>query len=380
MMSIDLSSLVLRRCRMKLKSAFSTSFGSFLEKEFFILEVQDREGHSGWGESVAFDSPWYTEETVKTTEHILKDFLIPLIRKAPLTHPDELVSRWSSIRGNPMAKSSIEGAIWDLYAKQNNWTLSQALGGEKSSIDVGISIGIQDSLHELYHLIGKAVHDGYARIKLKIKPGHDVEVVRAVRNRFPNIPLMVDANSAYTLKDTERLKQLDAFNLMMIEQPLGAEDLLDHAALQKELDTPICLDESIHSFKRAQDAIKLGSAKIINIKIGRVGGLSVSRQIHDLCQKHDIPVWCGGMLEAGVGRAHNIAITSLPQFTLPGDTSGSDRYWEKDIICPEVIMRKGKIHVPENPGIGYSIDHEALDFFTVQKETLSLVPDQTSVR
>ncbi len=371
-MTLDLNTLVLRKCRMKLKSPFTTSFGTFSEKEFFILEVHDSEGRSGWGESVAFGAPWYTEETVKTTEHLLKDFLIPLLQSAPLEHPDELLTRWSPIRGNPMAKASLEGAIWDLYAKQQSQPLSQALGGEKTSIDVGISIGLQESMEHLYHQIAKAIHDGYTRVKLKIKPNQDVELVKAVRNRFPGLPLMVDANSAYSLKDSDLLKKLDDYDLMMIEQPLGAEDLLEHAILQEQLQTPICLDESIRSLKNVRDAITLKSARIINIKIGRVGGLSVSRQIHDLCQRHDIPVWCGGMLEAGVGRAHNIAITTLPQFTLPGDTSGSDRYWEKDLIKPEVKMINGKIQVPDTPGIGYEIDHEALDFFTVKKEVFSL--------
>lgn len=357
-----------------MKSPFTTSFGTLQDKDFFILEVRDSNGLSGWGESVAFMSPWYTEETLKTTEHILKDFLIPLLKKGPISHPDELHERWMSIKGNQMAKASLEGAVWDLFARQNQSSLARSLGGEKKSIDVGISIGIQKNTHDLFYNIGKAIHEGYKRIKLKIKPGHDIEIVKAVRERFPDVPLMVDANSAYQLKDTAHLQALDDFNLLMIEQPLSAGDLLDHAQLQKTLKTPICLDESITSLKDAHDAILLNSAKIINVKIGRVGGLTVSRQIHDLCAKHDIPVWCGGMLEAGVGRAHNIALTSLPQFNLPGDTSGSDRYWEKDIVLPEIKMKHGQLKVPDSPGIGYTIDFDALEFYTDTKEEFYLTP------
>ena len=241
-----------------------------------------------------------------------------------------------------MAKSALEGAIWDLYAKEQNITLAQALGGKLTDIEVGISIGIQENISDLLSLISQYVQDGYKRIKLKIKPGWDVEIIRQVRQQFPDIPLMADANSAYTLQDINSLKELDNFNLMMIEQPLAHDDIIDHAQLQKHLNTPICLDESIHSEEDARKAIQLGSCRIINIKIGRVGGLTEARKIHNLCLSYNIPVWCGGMLESGIGRAHNIALTALPNFSLPGDTAASSRYWDQDIILPEEI---GRAHV-----------------------------------
>ena len=294
----------------------------------------------------------------------MEDFLIPLLQESTINHPDDVSDIFKPIKRNHMAKAALEGAVWDLYAKRENQTLAEALGGEKKQIDVGISIGIQSSVEALVDVIERSLANGYKRIKLKIKPGADIDVIREIRKTFPNTPIMVDANSAYTLDDIEHLKQLDAFDLMMIEQPLAHDDIVDHAKLQKEISTPICLDESIHSLEDARKAYELGSTKIINIKIGRVGGLTEAKRIHDFCQKHDIPVWCGGMLEAGVGRAHNIALTTLPQFTLPGDTAGSSRYWEKDIIKPEVIAKNGVIQVPDQPGIGYDIDEDAMDEFT----------------
>jgi O-succinylbenzoate synthase len=362
---LQLQKIVLRRLQMGLKAPFSTSFGTIHYRDFFIIEAIDRDGLSGWGESVAFDAPWYSEETVVTNEHVMIDFLIPLLRQGPISHPDDLGERFSAIRRNNMAKAAIEGAIWDLYAKQQGLPLSEALGGSKKQIEVGISLGIQKDVETLLDQIGAALDEGYRRIKIKIKPGWDVDVLRRVREVYPDIPLMADANSAYTLKEMDHLKQLDHFDLLMIEQPLAHDDIIQHARLQRELKTPICLDESIHSFDDAKNAVELGSCQIINIKIGRVGGLTVAKRIHDFCQAHDIPVWCGGMLEAGVGRAHNIAITTLPQFTLPGDTSASARYWDKDIITPEVTVHDGLIQVPKKPGIGYEVDQEALEFYTV---------------
>ncbi len=366
-MSITIEKVILHKLQMRLKHAFTTSFGTFQDKDFFVVEAIDEKGNIGFGETVAFSSPWYSEETTQTNEHIMKDFLIPLLLKKPVEHPDEVFPRFSSIRKNHMAKSALEGAVWDLYAKRNNMTLAEALGGTKKEIDVGISIGIQPTVKELIEVIGKHVEEGYKRIKVKIKPGWDVDVMREVRNVFPDIPLMVDANSAYTLEDADHLKQLDDLNLMMIEQPLAHDDIFDHAELQRLLKTPICLDESIHSYDDARRAIQLGSAKIINIKIGRVGGLSESVRIHDLCQKNGIEVWCGGMLEAGVGRAHNVALTTLKNFTLPGDTASSSRYWEQDIIDPEVTVTNGIIQVPEKPGIGYDINRQVLEALTVEK-------------
>ncbi|WP_044893114.1 o-succinylbenzoate synthase [Bacillus alveayuensis] len=363
--------VILRHIKMRLKFVFTTSFGSFLDKEFLLLEAKDENGLSGWGESVAFHSPWYNEETIKTNWHILEDFLIPSVLNREIEHPDEISQIFSNIRKNNMAKSTIEGAVWDLYAKQKGVSLANALGGTKKEIEVGISIGIQKNVDELLHLIEKYVKDGYKRIKVKIKPGWDVEVMREIRKHFPNVPLMADANSAYRLDDVDRLKALDEFDLMMIEQPLASDDIVDHAKLQKQILTPVCLDESIHSYEDARKAIELGSCKIINIKIGRVGGLTEAKRIHDLCEKHNIPVWCGGMLESGIGRAHNIALTTLSNFVLPGDTAASSRYWEKDVITPEVTVHHGVITVPDKPGIGYEPNLEVIQQLTINEKSFS---------
>ncbi|MFD1926939.1 o-succinylbenzoate synthase [Sporosarcina siberiensis] len=359
--------ITIRKMKMTMKNPFTTSFGTLQERDFLLLEVMDEDGNTGWGESVAFRSPWYSEETLETNLHMLKDFLIPLVIGKEIGHPDEVSSLFASIRKNNMAKSTVEGAIWDLYAKRNKMTLAHALGGQAEKIEVGISIGIHENTAELVETVRGFVEEGYKRIKVKIKPGYDVEVIRELRKNFPDVPLMADANSAYTLEDVQLLKQLDEFNLTMIEQPLASDDIIDHAALQKQIETPICLDESIHSLEDTRKAIELGSTKIINIKIGRVGGLTEAKKIHDYCMTHGIPVWCGGMLESGIGRAHNIALTTLPNFILPGDTAGSSRYWEEDVITPEVVVEDGYITVPSAYGIGYEPNLEAMDKFTVEE-------------
>jgi O-succinylbenzoate synthase len=368
---ISIDKVILHKLVMRLKDPFATSFGTFQDKEFFVIEMIDQDAHQGFGESVAFSSPWYSEETVKTNEHIMGDFLIPLLLQAPILHPDEVTKRFEVIRRNNMAKAALEGAVWDLYAKRNNMTLTKALGGEKNQIDVGISIGIQPTVKDLLHVIDKYVEEGYKRMKIKIKPGWDVDVLREVRKQFPHTLLMADANSAYTLKDIEHLKKLDELNLTMIEQPLAHDDIFDHAKLQAEIETPVCLDESIHSFHDARQAIELGSCNVINVKIGRVGGLTESKKIHDYCEQKGVPIWCGGMLEAGIGRAHNIAITTLDQFVLPGDTAASSRYWTKDIIEPEVTVQNGVIQVPDKPGIGYDVNWSVLESYRVDKRVFS---------
>ena len=362
---MQIKEVVLRHLKMNMKFDFTTSFGTIRDKEFILVEVKDENGMSGWGESVAFTAPWYNEETLRTNWHVLEDFLIPVILHKDIEHPDMVNEMFLSIRKNNMAKAAIEGAVWDLYAKRLGQPLATALGGQKKEIEVGISIGIQKNTADLISLIEKAVNEGYKRIKIKIKPGKDVEILKEIRNHFPTLPLMADANSAYRLDDIEQLKALDEFNLMMIEQPLASDDIVDHSILQKQIKTPICLDESILSYEDARKAIELGSCKIINIKIGRVGGITEAKRIHDLCLEKGIQVWCGGMLEAGVGRAHNVALTTLANFTLPGDTAASSRYWEKDIINPEVTVHNGMITVPDGPGIGYEVDKEAVNKFTV---------------
>jgi o-succinylbenzoate synthase len=362
--------VVIYTMEMKMKQPFVTSFGSMQTKRFLLVEVIDESGLSGWGEGVAFEAPWYTEETVETSRHILIDYLIPLVINKQLQHPDDVFNLFKPIRRNAMAKSSIEGAIWDLYAKLNNQPLAKVMGGVQEKIEVGISIGLKPTNEQLFETIEAALKDGYKRIKVKIKPGKDVELIRTIRSRFPEIPLMADANSAYTLDDVELLKELDEFNLMMIEQPLAYDDLVDHAILQKEIKTPICLDESITSFEDARRAITLGSCGVINIKIGRVGGISEAIRIHNYCKQHDVPVWCGGMLEAGVGRAHNIALTTLSNFIMPGDTAASNNYWEEDIISPEVDVENGYINVPKKAGIGYDVNRDILMKYCLEKKSI----------
>jgi O-succinylbenzoate synthase len=361
--------VVLRHLAMTLKAPFTTSFGTTSEKEFLLVEAYDEEGRVGYGESTAMSEPYYNEETLKSNHHILRDFLIPLVLHRQISHPDEFVSLSLPIRRNMMAKAALEGAIWDLFAKRENLPLSRAIGGEKRSIPVGVSIGIQSDINGMLKQVERFLAEGYQRMKIKIMPGFDVEVIAAIRKTFGDIPLMADANSAYSLKEIDRLRQLDQFGLMMIEQPLAHDDIVDHALLQRQLATPICLDESIHTVEDARKALELGSCRIINIKVGRVGGLSLSKRIHDFCLERGVPVWCGGMLESGVGRAHNLAITALPGFTLPGDTSGSNRYWAEDIIEPEVTVENGFIHLPETAGIGYEINRKRLDANTLASET-----------
>ncbi|MBP2239716.1 O-succinylbenzoate synthase [Cytobacillus eiseniae] len=360
--------ITLRHLKMRMKFPFVTSFGAMQDKEFLVVEAMDQNGRIGWGESVAFDTPWYTEETVKTNWHMLEDFMIPAILHTKLHHPDEVGQHLAYIRKNNMAKSAIEGAVWDLFAKEKRVSLAKLLGGNKEKIEVGISIGLQQSMDELLQLIQSKLNEGYKRIKIKIKPGYDIQLIQEIRKHFPTIPLMADANSAYSLEDIHLIKELDQYNLMMIEQPLSVDDLIDHAKLQKEISTPICLDESIHTYTDARTAIKLNACKIINIKIGRVGGLSEAKKIHDLCMENGLAVWCGGMLEAGIGRAHNIALTALSNFTLPGDTAGSSHYWEQDIIQPEVIVENGYIAVPTAAGIGYEPNRKTMEQFTIREK------------
>ena len=358
-----------RHLKMPMKNPFTTSFGTLNDKAFLLIEAKTEEGLTGFGECVAFETPWYTEETVKTCWHMLEDFLIPIVLHKEIQHPDEISKLFSSIRKNNMAKAAIEGAVWDIFAKQSNQSLAKALGGDKEKIEVGISLGIQPTIEQQIEIVRKYIHEGYKRIKVKIKPGWDVEVIKKLRDVFPDIPMMADANSAYTLKDIELLKQLDEYHLMMIEQPLAYDDIVDHAKLQKELKTPICLDESIVSLEDAKKAIELGSCGVINIKIGRVGGLSEAKRIQDYCESKGIPVWCGGMLEAGVGRAHNIALTTLSNFVMPGDTAGSSHYFEEDIIQPEVVVENGYITVPQKVGIGYEVNMQKVKKYTVAEKS-----------
>jgi O-succinylbenzoate synthase len=342
--------------------------GTEYDEEHIIVRV-DADGITGWGESVAEGTPFYSYETVGTAWHILKDFLIPSILGKDLSNVDEAIKLNERVRGHMMAKAGLEAALWDAFAKTKNMSLSAMLGGVRNKVDVGVSIGIQSSVNELIKKVEGYLEEGYKRIKIKIAPGNDIQFVEALRREFPAVMLQVDANSAYTLEDIDLFKKFDDFNLSLIEQPLGYEDIFDHSKLQRELKTPICLDESIHSLDDTRAAIELESCRIINIKPGRVGGFTESKLIHDYCASMNIPVWHGGMLESGIGRAGNVALASLPNFILPGDISASKRYYKKDIVEPEFVVNKdGTMDVPTKDGIGVEVNMRMLEEVTVTKE------------
>lgn len=358
------------RLHLPLKHVFEASIGQQTRRDFLLIGVHG-EGATGYGESVAMPTPFYNEETTDTVLYMLENFLIPKLLQSPIESPEDVTRLFAPIRRNQMAKSALEGAVWDLYAKQKGISLSQALDGTRSEIEVGVSVGIEKTVEEVVHKVEGFVAEGYKKIKVKIKPGFDIALIEALRKRFGDaLPLMADANSAYSMDQLDLLKELDHYQLMMIEQPLAHDDIVDHALLQNQMKTPICLDESIHTVEDARRAIELGSCKIINIKVGRVGGLAESKKIHDLCLEHDVPVWCGGMFESGVGRAHNIAITSLPNFTIPGDTATSSRYWEQDIVTPAVeFVKPGILAVPNGPGIGYEINWDVVKSLQVMQKS-----------
>lgn len=357
---IKIKSVTLYHITQTLKSPFISSIGHVTDRDSILVEMTDVDGVSGWGEVVAFSTPWYTEETISTSFHLLKDILIPLVKTESIIHPDQLQSIFKHVKRNFMAKASLEGAVWDLFAKKQNQSLAHALGGEKTEIESGVVVGIS-SIPKMTEQISQYVEEGYKRFKVKISPHQDIELIEGIRRKFPNLPLMADANSSYSLKDIDRLKALDQFELMMIEQPLAADDIVDHAKLQQKLATPICLDESIVTSEDARKAIELGSCRVMNIKPGRVGGLTESKKIHDLCKNHHIPVWCGGMLETGISRAHNIALASLSNFTIPGDISSSSRYWDEDLVFPEIKTVNGKITVPSGNGIGFEVRRDVIE-------------------
>ncbi len=360
----------LKRLKMPLRFRFETSFGAVEEKSFLLTRVFSGDGLWGVGECVAEDHPYYLPETNGTVSHVIRDFLAPLLLGQSLESPTETEILLSRIRGHEMAKASLEMAVWDLFARSRGEPLCTTLGGAaRKSIPAGVSIGLQENIPALLRRVATEAAAGYQRIKIKIKPGADVDLVRAVRKEFPAIPLMVDANSAYTLEEVETLRAFDAFDLMMIEQPLAWNDLFDHSRLQPSLRTPICLDESITSLAAAESAISMGACRIINIKAGRVGGLGSSRRIQAAAAKQGIPVWCGGMLESGIGRLANVHLQTLPGFTLPGDTSASARYFEEDLIEPGVeVNAQGRIEVPTGPGLGHEIVWSRVERATVDSQ------------
>jgi O-succinylbenzoate synthase len=365
--------ITLREIRLPLKEPFRISSGVCTERRIFLLELRDADGVEVWAECVAGEQPNYSAETVDTAWHAITTWVAPRVIGTRFEHPAAVRPALErGFRGHPMAKAAVEMGCWALAAERAGMPLSRLLGGTRTHIPTGISLGIQSSPAPLVERALAAKAAGYRKIKLKIEPGSDVEFVAAVREAVgPDVALMADANSAYALADAEHLARLDAFGLTMIEQPLGREDLVQHAELQRRLLTPLCLDESITDVDRARDMIVLGSGRIVNIKPGRVGGFASSIAIHDVCAKAGLPVWCGGMLESGVGRAYNVALASLPNFSMPGDLSPSARYWERDVVTPEWTMDAGMVTVPlDRPGIGVTVDVDRIDDLTLRREVL----------
>jgi O-succinylbenzoate synthase len=356
--------------RLNLIRPFTTSSSSKDHLDHILVRVT-ADGIVGWGECASPSDPHYCPETTETCWHILKDFLAPAVLGCEWQSIDELVHLYHLVKGNNFAKAGLEMACWDVLAKAQEKPLAGLLGGSQPEIISGVSLGIERDIGRLFGLIDQYLAEGYRRIKLKIAPGYDVDVIRHVRERYPDILLQVDANSAYTLDDIDTLKALDDFNLLLIEQPLAHDDIIDHGRLQAELRTPICLDESIHSAEDARKALDLGSCRIINIKVSRLGGLREARRVHDLCWSRGVPVWCGGMHEYGIGRAANLAISSLPGFSLPGDISGSDKYYREDIVDPPILATHGAIPVPRAPGIGFTPVEERIRRYTLRELTLS---------
>ena len=368
---LQVESVEVRLIRLPLIEPFETSFGKIDSRLIFLVSLK-ADGYAGWGEVVASEEPRYSYETVGTAFHVIRDFLGPAILSAPINGLDDLAKRFAPYRGHNMAKAGLELAYMHLLAQVEKRSLSSLIGGERKRIPVGVSLGIQPTLSRLLDRVDRYLQLGYQRIKLKIKPGWDIDVVDEVRRKNPNILLSVDANSAYTLADQEHLKLLDDFNLLMVEQPLQNDDVLDHSKLQQVMKTSLCLDESIVSARQARIALDLESCRLINIKIGRVGGYSEALAIHDLCVSRNIPVWCGGMLESGIGRAHNIALASLQGFSLPGDISASSRYFERDIIFPEVkVDEDGTVLVPDGLGLGFEVDTDYIESLTETREFIS---------
>jgi o-succinylbenzoate synthase len=370
---LQIRSITMREIRLPLREPFMISSGTMVERRIVLLELRDVNGLVSWSECVADDTPNYTSETTDTAWLAIKQWVAPRVLNRTFEAPGDVHAVLEhDFRGHLMAKAAVEMGMWGMEATRLNVSLSRLIGGTRSSIPVGISIGIQESPAHLVEKARIALAEGYRKIKLKIMPGKDVEYVRAVRAAFPDAPIMADANNAYTLDDADALIAMDSLGLMMFEQPLAWEDVVKHATLQRKLKTPICLDESITSLDRAQDMVALGSGRIINIKPGRVGGFAESIAIHDYCEAVGVPVWCGGMLESGIGRAYNVALASMSNFSKPGDISPSARYWAQDIVTPECTMSAdGMVTVPvEKPGIGVTVDVDRVDALTIRQETL----------
>ncbi|MGP4076582.1 o-succinylbenzoate synthase [Halobacillus sp. K22] len=359
----------LRLVELPLRSPFRTHQGVIKQRPLIIVEVADRLGIKGYGEVTAFAEPFYTSETIQTAWHIISDCIVPTIDFQEISHPFDFPELLSGIQGHPMAKAGVEGALWDLYGKQTGQSLSGMIGGRKKHVKAGAVISLNDTEAEGV----KALEEkGYERYKLKVDKGKELEMIERVKQVSPDLPLMIDANGAYTEKDIEHILALDECGLTMIEQPFQAGDFFLHQQLQNRMKTPVCLDESVMNFHDAMQAIQLGSCQIINVKISRVGGLTAAIKIHDYCAHENVPVWCGGMIESGISKAHNLALASLPNFSIPGDLSGSDRYFEKDLVTPGIRLENGEIEVPSLPGIGIEVDISYLERVTKKAKTFRL--------
>lgn len=367
---MQIEAITLRELHMPLVHFFETSFGRTTERRVMLVELH-LDGLTAWGECVAGEHPYYSEEAIETAWYVIEAELAPILVGQHIDSGNEVPTLMRRVRGHRMAKAALENAIWEAEAQIKKVPLWKLLGGVRTEIPCGVSLGIQDSPEQLMDMISCELGAGYQRIKVKCKPGWDIQIFERIRERWPDILLSCDANSAYTLADTEHLKHFDRFNLLMIEQPLWSDDIYFHSKLQKQLKTHICLDEAIRSARDARTAIELGSCGIVNIKVGRVGGFSEALAVHDVAQQNNIPVWCGGMLESGIGRSHNVALSTLPNFSLPGDVSASNRYWAEDIIDPEVTVSKnGAIAIGKEPGRGYEVKTQLIDRLTVRKKTM----------
>jgi O-succinylbenzoate synthase len=368
---MKIESVTLREIQMPLVHFFETSFGRVYSRRILLVTVHC-DGVEGWGECVAGEDPFYTSEWIDSAWPTIKHYLAPWLIGKPVEHGREAAHLLARVRGHRMAKAALENALWDAEAKARQMPLWKLLGGRRREIPCGVSIGIQDSHEQLLEKIETELAAGYRRIKIKVKPGWDLAILEKVRSRWPEIVLSVDANSAYTLDETEHLRKFDAFNLLMIEQPLWHDDIYYHARLQKELKTALCLDESIGNARDAAFAVEAGACRILNIKVGRVGGFTEAKRVHDVCAGNSVPVWCGGMLESGIGRSHNIALSTLENFSLPGDVSASKRYWKEDIVDPEVeVSPQGFIKISDAVGTGFRVREDLIDKLTVRKEGIT---------
>ena len=368
---MKIESLTLREIQMPLVNFFETSFGRVYSRRILLISVV-ADGVKGWGESVAGEDPFYSAEWIESAWAIIKHHLAPALLKSNPSSGRDVPQLLARVRGNRMAKAAIENAIWDVEARQKQQPLWKLLGGTRREIPCGVSIGIQDSIEQLLDKIETELAAGYRRIKIKVKPGWDLNVLDRVRSRWPDIVLSVDANSAYTLDEVEHLRKFDAYKLLMIEQPLWNDEIYLHSRLQKAIQTAICLDESIRQARDADFALEIDACRIINIKVGRVGGFTEAKRVHDVAQRHEVPVWCGGMLESGIGRSHNIALSTLENFRLPGDVSASKRYWKEDIIEPEVEVNiDGMIAISDASGTGYHVREDLIKKLTVKEETFT---------